>query len=135
MGADNSATMSLRMPISRFHVSRFRVQLSVRRLQGRGDVGQQGRKRARHGGAAGDQNIVMAGASQKGQQLRRSGAQAALGAVAHHGIADLFAGSETHAKMRGSKFGGGASFQGYGAFDTANAARRPQEVGTLFQAL
>jgi hypothetical protein len=76
----------------------------------------------------------MAGASQKGQQLRRSGAQAALGAVADHSIADFFAGGETHAQMRGRKFGSGAGFQGYGAFDSANPTRRAQEIGTLFQA-
>ena len=122
------------MPIFRSHLFRFRVQLFVRRLQGRGDIRQKGRKRARHGGAAGDQNIVMAGASQKGQQLRRSGAQAAFGAIADHGITDLFAGCETYAQMRGRKFGSGAGFQGDGAFHPADATRRAQEIGTLFQA-
>jgi hypothetical protein len=76
----------------------------------------------------------MAGASQKGQQLRRSGAQAAFGAVADYGIADFFAGGEPHAQMRRRKFGGGAGFQGYGAFDPADPACRAQEIGTLFQA-
>src|ERR1700756_3820041 len=105
MGADSSATMSLRI-----RVSRFRVQLSVRRFQGRGDVGQKSRKGSRHGGSASDQNIVMAGASQKGQQLRRSGAQAALGAVARHRIADLLAGGKADAQMTGGKFRRGTGF-------------------------
>ena len=77
----------------------FASSLRVRRFQGRGDVGQKGRKGPRHGGAARDQNIVMARASQKGQHLRRSGAQAALGAVAGHRIADLAAGGEADAQL------------------------------------
>src|SRR6187549_2698953 len=117
------------------NLSRFRVQLFMRRLQGRGDIGQKGRKRARHGGAARDQNIVMAAASQKGQQLRRSGAQTALGAVAGDGIADFLAGGEAHAQspLQGFGLGRGAGFQGYGAFDAANAPRRPEEVSALSQ--
>src|SRR5690349_2731881 len=123
MGADKSATAILRMAST---FSRFRVQFAVRRFQGRGDVGQKGRKWARHGGAARDQNIVMARPAQKGQQLRRSRAQAPLGAVAGDGVADFFAGGEADAQVVGSGFGdrGGAGFEGYSAFDTADSPRR-----------
>src|SRR6202012_3634522 len=117
-------------------LSGFRVQLAVRRFQGRGDVAEKGRKRTRHGGAARDQNIVMRLASQKGQQLRRSRAQPPLGAVAGDGIADLLAGGEAGAQPAGQgiRRGGGAGFKRDGAFDTANSSRRSQKVGALLQA-
>ena len=117
------------------NLSRFRVQLFMRRLQGRGDIGQKGRKRARHGGAARDQNIVMTAAPQKGQQLRRSGAQPALGTVAGDRIADFLAGGEPHAQppLKGFGLGCGAGFQGNGAFYAADSPRGSQKIGALFQ--
>jgi hypothetical protein len=77
----------------------------------------------------------MAAASQKGQQLRRSGAQTPFGPVAGDGIADFLAGGETHAQspLQGFGFGGEAGFQGNGAFDAADAPRRPEEVSALSQ--
>src|ERR1700722_16860704 len=117
-------------------LSGFRVQLLVRRFQGRGDVEQKGRKRTRHSGAARDQNIVMALASQKGQQLRRSGAQPPLSAVAGDGIAYFLAGGEAGPQRpaAGLVCRRGAGFQCDRAFDTANAPRRPEEVGARFEA-
>ena len=48
-----------------------------------------------------DQNIVMPLPPQKGQKLRRSSPQTALGAVAGDGVADLAAGGEAHANGLG----------------------------------
>jgi len=77
----------------------------------------------------------MAAASQKGQQLRRSGAQSAFGAVAGDGIADFLAGGEAYAQPAGQglRLGSGAGFQGDSAFDAADSPRCPEEVSALSQ--
>src|SRR5476651_2585511 len=89
------------------------VQPAMRGCKRRRHIGQQGVESPRSGACPRDQNIVMPPPAQKGQKLRRGGAQAALGTVAGDGIADLAAGGETDApgSLRRGAIWGLAGFQ------------------------
>jgi len=68
--------------------------------QGGNQILLQGLEGARGGGLTADQDVIEAGAGNCRQRQPRGLAQAALDAVAHHGIADLLGHGETDARRQ-----------------------------------
>ena len=83
----------------------------MRGIESRRQISKQRLEGPRFGCGPRHENIVMPPSAQKGKQLRRGGAQAALGAIAGNGIADLAADGETdpdgrHVAISRPKFSG-----------------------------
>jgi hypothetical protein len=84
--------------------------------------------------AAGDQHIVAAGAAQLRQKRAGGLAQAAFGAVAHHGAADLLGCSEAHADQ-GPLVAAGPHLDDHAALGLGRSARGEKEVWTAAEPL